>query len=207
MPLLPGSWHHPHSFPQLRLPVGPPASPVSPFSLGSPQDGLPCWPRDTHTPAGTSLCPTPRQVCSLAPSTPASLISTAAPVWSSFLCSGPPSAHGLRPLPPPRSSHLFPNRDMPKPLTWTRVRRQLHSQSCRARLGDRLLASWSCSNNPFCILGPGRVLNLEGAPGPFFCVRPQPGTQGARQVLSGGSGLGSLIPEQTEFHWVSPLKP
>ena len=51
-------------------------------------------------------------------------------------------------------------------------------QSCRARLGNHLWPPGPALTNPFCILGPGRVLSLEGAPGPFFLRLPRPGDAG-----------------------------
>lgn len=173
-------------FPQPRLARGPSCLLLSgPFlSLGVPTGRItPVGPgTHTHLGWGPLLCAPPPGGCAPGPQHPCPPISTLCRpqgglwlLWGFWptQCTVGSGFQAASPLPlvpnhrgQAQAPHLDPGQKAAPP------------QSCRARLGDRLWPPGPALTNPFCILGPGRVLNLEGAPGPFFLRLPQPGDAG-----------------------------
>lgn len=148
----------------------PPSVRPIPLSRGPHWTDDACWPGDTHTPGpGTSpLCPTPQEV------PPASLppISTLCRpqgglwlLWG-FWPAQCPAGSGFRaasPLPPVPDHRGQAQAPHPDP-----GQKAALPQSCRACPGNHLWPPGPALTNPFCILGLGRVLSLEGAPGHFL---------------------------------------
>lgn len=121
-------------FPQPRLARGPSCLLLSgPFlSLGVPTGRItPVGPgTHTHLGWGPLLCASPPGGCAPGPQhpcPPSPLCAGPRVVCGSSGGSGPPSAQWAQASKRLPRSHLFPTTgDRPKPLTWTRVRRQPH---------------------------------------------------------------------------------
>lgn len=169
-------------FPQPCLAQGPSCLLLSgPFlSLGGPTgQRTPGGPgTHTHLGLGPLLCASPPRRCPQRPCPPSPPCAGPRGVCGSSGGSGPPSAQQAQASEPLPHYPLFPTAgDRPKPLPGPGQKAAL-PQSCRARQGDHLWPPGPALTNPFCILGLGRVLSLEGGPGPFFLRLPQPGDAG-----------------------------